>query len=307
MPDPAATPAVRTRRWTRVLRRYTLLIAATYFGCLVALVFAEPYLVFPGARNGVWNRDDIRFEAVDIQTADGTRLGAFYLPVDTDSPPQAAMLIHHGNGENISHWLDEAHVFRKKFQLPVLIYDYRGYGRSEGFPSEEGILQDASAASEYLAERTGLPPANIIQFGRSLGGAPAVYLAARDGALGLILDRTFNSVAAVAADRYWMFPVDWIIRNRFDSAQRIDRYEGPLLQMHGGADEIIPIRFARRLFAAADSQNKTFIESPETFHNDRMPSEFLQAMERFIGEISPASDIAAGGETPLGLQPNPAQ
>lgn len=281
--------------------RYAILIAAVYAACLIALVFAEPYLVFPGSRNGIWERGDITFEAVDIQTADGVRIGAFYLPAEGSSPPRAAMLIHHGNGENISHWLDEAHVFRKKFNLPILLYDYRGYGRSEGFPSEAGILQDASAASVYLQQRTGLPPSRIVQFGRSLGGAPAVYLASRDGALGLILDRTFSSVAAVAADRYWMFPVDWVIRNRFDSAGRIATYQGPLLQMHGGQDEIIPIRFARQLFAAASGENKTFIESPETYHNDKMPSEFLQAMDRFLGEIDSAdnpSDAAATERRP---------
>src|SRR5439155_9610288 len=110
------------------------------------------------------------------------------------------------------------------------VFDYRGYGKSEGVPTEEGLLRDAQAARRWLAQRTGVRESQMVLMGRSLGGAVAVHLAAEGGARGLILESTFSSLPDVAAEHLpWLLPY-WMMTQRFDSAEKIKRYQGPLLQ-----------------------------------------------------------------------------
>lgn len=293
---PASQPRAH-RTWSGGLkwigRRILLPAALVYAGLLGILVYFETNLVYPGARGGNWEPQGTEFAIAEFQSGDGTRLVGWYLAPQSlaaDQRPQLAMLMHHGNGENITHLIDEAARFRDAHDIAVLIYDYRGFGRSEGMPAEAGVLADGEAAMEWLMERTDLPPDRVVQFGRSLGGGVAVHVAAKYDAAGLILDRTFNSIVDVAAERYWMFPVRWIIRNRYPSQEKIADYRGPLLQLHGDADEVIDLRFAKQLYEAAGSEEKTFVESPGTTHIDAWPPLFREATARFIEEIKDEGD-----------------
>ena len=298
---PSNSPPASPRRsffssFRRVLVRWAVILSLIYIGFLIVLVSLETRLVYPGARGGDWNRRDIVFEEVWFTSGDGTRLNGRYLPPPPIGgqavAPKIAMLMHHGNGENISMMLDEADRYRQQHGMPVLIYDYRGFGRSEGSPTEAGVLADAEAALEWLQKKTSLPPDRIVQFGRSLGGGVAVHVASKHDAAGLILDRTFSSIEDIAAERYWMFPVRWVIRNRYSSVEKIADYDGPLLQLHGDVDEIIAISYARQLFAAAGSDDKTFIESPGTGHLSPWPSAFTEATDRFLSRIAKTAEPA---------------
>ena len=139
------------------------------------------------------------------------------------------MLFCHGNGGNITHRVDALKMLHRRAGVSVLIFDYRGYGRSEGKPSEAGVLADARAARAWLAAREKIAEADVVLMGESLGGAVAVDLAARDGARALVLESTFSSLPDVAAYHYPWLPVRWVMRTRFDSAGKIGDYHGPLL------------------------------------------------------------------------------
>jgi fermentation-respiration switch protein FrsA (DUF1100 family) len=164
-----------------------------------------------------------------------------------------------------------------------MIFDYRGYGRSEGSPDEAGILADARAARTWLARRTQVKESDIVLFGESLGGAVAVDLAA-EGARGLVVDSTFSSLPDVAAWHFPWLPVGVLLQTRLDSAGKIGKYRGPLLEFHGDRDQTVPIQFGRRLFAAAN-EPKQFVVMPGIDHNDRRPPAYFRALDRFIAEL----------------------
>jgi len=170
--------------------------------------------------------------------------------------------------------------------VSVLIFDYRGYGKSEGKPSETGVLADGRAARAWLAEKEGVSESEIVLMGRSLGGAVAVDMAAKDGARALVLESTFSSVPDVAAYHYPWLPLRWVLRTRLDSAAKIGDYRGLLLQSHGDADSVVPYRLGQKLFQAAN-QPKSFVTIPGGDHNDAQPREYYHALIEFLDDLPP--------------------
>ena len=183
----------------------------------------------------------------------GTRLHGWYVPHEH---PRAVILLAHGNAGNVTHRADLLRDLHDQMRTSVLCFDYRGYGRSEGTPDEQGVLADARAARAWLAARAGIPERQIVMMGESLGGGVAVDLAAADGARGLVLKSTFSSIRDVAAADFPCSPVRPLVQIRFDSAAKIPNYHGPLLQFHGDNDHTIPLASARRLFAAANEPKR---------------------------------------------------
>jgi fermentation-respiration switch protein FrsA (DUF1100 family) len=167
----------------------------------------------------------------------------------------------------------------------VLVFDYRGYGRSEGLPDEPGILADARAARAWLAERTGKQEQDLVLMGRSLGAGVMVHLAAKDGARALILQSAFSSLPDVAGYHYPWLPAQLLMRTRLNAAAEIGSYKGPLLQTHGTNDGVVPIQFGRRLFEAATTADKEFIELPGYDHNDPDWPAVRPAVERFLARL----------------------
>ncbi len=229
-------------------------------------------------------------EEIEFESLDGSQLYGYYL-----SKPGAtkSLLFCHGNAENIAVLADEANRFRQLLDANVFVFDFRGFGKSLGKPSESAILADAQAASTWLSERTGCDEEELYLFGRSLGGSVAVHLASRNGAKGLILDRTFSSAVDVAASRYWWLPVRFVMRNQFLSIAKIGRYRGPLLQLHGDADEVIPLWSGRRLFDFSPSPDKKFHLVRGLTHNVPMPESFYEEMKKFVDDKSHQSDESA--------------
>lgn len=215
----------------------------------------------------------LEYERVELTTDDGVSLEGWFLPTER---PRATLLFFHGNAGNISHRLDSLDLFHR-LGLAVFIIDYRGYGNSEGEPTEAGIYLDAEAAWGYLTEIREIPADEILLFGRSLGGAVAAYLAERYKAKGLVLESTFTSIPDMAAELYPWLPAKALARLRYDTQSRLPNIEMPLLVIHSPQDDIIPYSHGRQLFELArepksflqinGSHNTGILESRESYRN----------------------------------------
>ena len=204
----------------------------------------------------------IAAEETELNSEDGVRLHAFFLPAPG---ADRAILFLHGNAGNASHRLPNAAQLAA-LGAHVLLPDYRGYGLSEGSPSEAGAYADARAALAHLREARGLPESRIVVFGRSLGGAVAVDLARDRSLAGVILESTFSS-ASDLANRLFAPPIGLLLRGRWSSDRKIAQLRAPLLFIHGARDGIVPIELGRRLFAAAPAP-KDFHVLERAGHND---------------------------------------
>ena len=228
------------------------------------------------------------FEDAFFQTEDGQRLHGWFVPGAGD----VTLLWHHGNGGNIGHRLPDIHRLHGGLGVNILIFDYRGYGRSSGAPSEGGLYHDAEGALRYLRSRDDVDPERVVYFGRSLGVAIAVELAVRHRPYGLILESGFPSIAYMAeVNRPWLpaWVVQRIISARYDSIAKIGGLDVPLLMVHGDMDETVPLSAGRALFDAA-SKPKTLLVV-EGANHDGLPEvggqayidrlrDYLQGLER---------------------------
>lgn len=261
-----------------------LKIAAVAY-CLVLLVFLflENMLVYPAPRypDGDWQATWLKHEDISFNSGDGTKLHGWYVE---HSQPKAVVLYCHGNGTHVAYIAEFLAEMRDEFQVSIFAFDYRGYGRSEGKPAEKGILEDAEAAQEWLANRAGIEEQDVVLMGRSLGGGIALHLAAENGARGVILQNTFTSLHDAAASHYPWVPVRLLMKNRYDSLSRISRYTGPLFISHGTADRIVPFAHGQKLFAAARGP-KEFFEISGGDHNDSEPEHYLPALHKFLNSL----------------------
>ena len=254
-------------------------------------MFAEERLIFFPARRPLAGWDMRGVERIRFQSADGTRLHGWYF---SHPEQRAVVLFACGNAGNISYRAERLGEFCRRQRAALMAFDYRGYGLSEGKPTEKGVLMDARAARAWLATRAGMNQSEIVLLGESLGGGVMVDLASRDGARGLILERTFTSLPDVGAVHFPFLPVRWLMRNRLDSLKKIAGYRGPLLICHGDVDEIIPYELGQRLYEAAN-EPKRFVTLPGVGHNDPLPPEWDDSVDEFLGRIGEASTRRARG------------
>lgn len=254
---------------------------------LFVMVFENSFIYFPEQYPvGEWNPPGVEFEDAYFESEDGTKLHGWYHSVPN---PQAVVLFAHGNAGNLSHRWPLMKMWSERFGVSFMLFDYRGYGRSEGDPHEAGLLADARAARKWLAEREGIPEDQIVLAAESIGGAVMVDLASKDGARALIVENTFTSIPDVAAFHMPWLPVRMLLRTRFDSINKIANYHGPFLQIHGDADTIVPYEFGKRLFAAAN-EPKRFITIPGGDHNDPPSTIAMRAIGEFLKELPPVSN-----------------
>ncbi|MCG3176561.1 MAG: hypothetical protein MOGMAGMI_01519 [Candidatus Omnitrophica bacterium] len=197
------------------------------------------------------------YEDVRFRSADGTELSAWYVPAPGAS--RGAVLFCHGNARNISGDVDSLKLFRA-MGLDTLYFDYRGYGRSEGKPDEEGTYLDARSAWAYLTEVKGHRPERILIWGRSLGAAIALDLAVERGSAGVVLEGAFSSIRSMALRLYPWAPVDLFLKYRYDNLSKIGLLRSPALIVHSREDDVVPYGEGRRLFEAAPSGRATFLE-----------------------------------------------
>jgi fermentation-respiration switch protein FrsA (DUF1100 family) len=234
-------------------------------------------------------RDWARISGLPLQevwfdSTDGARLFGWY--VESKETP-GVLLWCHGNAGNIIHRLENL-VELYRLGLSVLIFDYRGYGRSSGTPSEEGLYRDALAAYAYLTEARRVAPERLVLFGRSLGAAVAGDVASRKPVAGLILESPFPSVGAVARAHYFGLPVDWLLSAEFNLVERLRRISVPVLVVHGDRDEVVPIQLGQQVFEAA-REPKSFYLVPGADHNDLYVvggRPYFQRIKRFVVEVT---------------------
>jgi hypothetical protein len=186
-------------------------------------------------------------EPVELTTTDQVAIHGWYVPAE---PERAVVAFFHGNAGNIGHRLETLSLLNE-LGLSTLIIDYRGYGQSEGKPSEAGTYRDAEAAWRYLTEQRGIAPGRIVLFGRSLGSAVAAHLAARHEAGAVVLESAFTSLPDLAAELYPYLPARLLSRFRYPTAENIARTRAPVLVIHGQADELTPLHHGQEVFERA--------------------------------------------------------
>ena len=239
-------------------------VVCSYIGFMFLIFLLQPRFIYFPERIFYETPDKagLSYETVSFKAADGVNLSGWFIPA---GKPRGVVLFCHGNAGNISHRLDSILIFHH-LGLSTFIFDYRGYGASEGKPTEAGTYLDAEAAWRYLTEERDLPPTGIILFGRSLGGAVAARIAQDHKPEALIVESTFTSVPDIAADIYPFLPVRLLTRFDYNAGEYIGRVACPVLVIHSTGDDIIPFAHGRRLFEAA-KEPKQFLEIAGT-HND---------------------------------------
>jgi fermentation-respiration switch protein FrsA (DUF1100 family) len=231
-----------------------------YGTVLVMVYLAQSRLVYMPAREIVWTPKEMGLVYEDLQlvTEDQVKIHAWWIP---NSASRKTILFCHGNGGNISYRQGYIRVLHQ-LGFNLLLFDYRGYGRSEGSPSEIGTYKDGERAWDYLTNTQAIAPADIYLYGESLGGGIASYLAqqkCQTGVGGLILGSTFTSIPDRAQELFPFLPVHLLSQYRYPNLERLAYITCPVLVLHSPQDEIIPFHHGQTLFAHARSP-KTFVQ-----------------------------------------------
>lgn len=265
----------------------TLLVCLVLYAALALFLYLSQaqHVYFPTKPIGATPAHaGIAYEPVSFAAADGVRLTGWFIPAER---PRGTILFFHGNGGNISYLLETVKLV-PRLDHNLLVFDYRGYGESEGSPTEEGTYLDAEAAWDYLVRVRGCVPTSIVLMGRSLGGAVASWLAQRHAAGALILESTFTSLPDRAAEVYPYFPVRWMLRFRYDTLARLGAIRCPVLVIHSPEDEIVPYHHGRKLFERAN-EPKEFLRISGG-HNEG----FLVSADRYAAGIRAFLDRHSG-------------
>lgn len=250
-----------------------LTVAIAYLAVTALVFFSSEALIF--LPHPASYRDNS--EIIKLASSGGRRISAVFL---ANPAAHFTLLVSHGNAEDLGddrYWLEDL----RRGGFSVFAFDYQGYGTSEGKPTEQGAYDDEEAAYDYLVTRLKMPPEQIIIFGRSVGSGPAVHLAARKPAAGLILQSPFLTAFRVLT-RIPLLPFD-----RFSNLRDIRQVRCPLLVIHGTADSVIPFWHGQKLFAAANEPKK-FVGFPGADHNDLESvagTRYLEVIRGFATEL----------------------
>lgn len=276
---------MRKKQWVRLATRLAAAGAFGSVGVILVLLALENRLVYHPTRDSEswiappnWRVDDVW-----LRVPGEIKIHAWWCPIDGWTASQGAMLYCHGNGGNLSHRSEAIRVWQQSVKQSILIFDYPGYGRSEGQPSEAGCYASAEAAYHWLVRDRAIAPEKVLLYGDSLGAAVAVEMATRHAHRALVLSKPFTSIADMARNQLPWLPARWLIRNRFDSLAKIGRCRQPIFMAHGSADTLVPYTQGERLFAAAP-QPKQFFGMKGLGHNDPLPPEFHAALLEFLAK-----------------------
>ena len=256
---PAGPSAPSLPLWLRRVIRGLAAIAGVVVGLiLLMLPFENRFIYYPSRYPaGDWRPKGIAFTDCAIATADGLEVHGWWVP--GPAPGEGPVLLcFHGNAGNIADRARVLALFRKQ-GLGVLMIDYRGYGKSQGHPSEKGLYLDAEAAYRHLTEELRVPPQRIVCFGESLGCAVALHVALERPVGGVVLQSPFASARAMAQRMLPVIPLWPFIRSRFDNVGRIPGLKAPVLIMHGDCDEIVPFKQGLAVFEAAPQPKELYV------------------------------------------------
>jgi uncharacterized protein len=214
-------------------------------------------------------------EEISLNAADGVRIVGWHVAPRDGQP---VILYLHGNGGALRYRVERFHRLIKE-GVGLVAIEYRGYGGSEGSPSEAGLFADAEAAYAFAASR--YRPDQLVLWGESLGTGVAVYLAAEKPVGRVILEAPFTSTAAVAAQRYWFMPVRLLMKDQFRSDERIANVSAPVLILHGLNDRTVPYAMGEQMFDLAKG-NKHIVRFIDGGHEDLDQYGALHAVGRFL-------------------------
>jgi fermentation-respiration switch protein FrsA (DUF1100 family) len=252
------------------------------------LRIVENWLLFRPVRYTKWWTEpppELHARDVELLSADGTRLHAWWCPGDGWAPSRGALLFCDGNYGNLSRWGEAVLPLQEIFGALLLI-DYPGYGRSAGRPSEAGCYAAAEAAYAWLTDKRQVPAGRLTFFGVSLGGGVVTELATRRDHRALVLVSTYTSIPDVARSLYPWLPARRVMRNRFDNLAKIGRCRRPVFIAHGTADRLIPFSQAERLYAAANEPKRLypFVGGVHGYNPGR---DFYTELARFVEAHAP--------------------
>lgn len=235
-----------------------------YLGWGVTLYIMQPKFLYAPVREVPYTPAelDLDFENVVFKSDDGLLLSGWYIGAEGS---EFTVLFCHGNGGNMTHLLDSINIFHN-LGLNCFIFDYRGYGNSQGKPSEKGTYLDVRAAYKWLTEEKKIQPDNIIIFGRSLGGSIAAHLASKVRAGALIIEGTFTSYVDIGKKFYPYMPVRWFARFSYRTIDYIKDVHCPVMLIYSRNDEVVPFEFGLELYESAN-EPKEFVEIFGS-HND---------------------------------------
>lgn len=247
-----------------ILLKFLGASAALYLSLLLLLYLMQRSLIYhpdpTRPQPAAWFVPDM--SAVSLQTADGVSLLAWWKK-PRDGRPVIAFF--HGNGGHIGYRGSKVRGFLDQ-GYGVLLVAWRGYSGNAGSPTEAGLYADGRAALKFL-ERQGIRTKEIVLYGESLGAGVAVELASRGAGRVLVLEAPFTSLMDAAAGRFPLFPVRWLIRDRYDSVAKIGRITAPLLILHGEEDFVLPVSLGRALLERAN-EPKSGVFIPKAGHNN---------------------------------------
>jgi fermentation-respiration switch protein FrsA (DUF1100 family) len=231
------------------MKEIILTLGAVYVLVLIAAYVFQGRLVFFPGHDDAGHPGDVglEYEEVWLSSGSGKRIHGWFIPA---RETRYTLLFCHGNAGNITHRLDSIRQFHD-LRLSVFIFDYQGYGRSEGRPGERATYQDARAAWHYLTVERGIPAGKIVLFGRSLGGAVAIELAGVVDPFALIVESCFTSAVDMGTKIYPWLPIRLVRRIHFNSLSRIGDIAVPKLVIHSIDDETVPFGMGRRLYNRA--------------------------------------------------------
>ncbi|MCL2709986.1 MAG: alpha/beta hydrolase [Planctomycetaceae bacterium] len=229
------------------------------------------------------------FQEVWFHNSTKQKLHGCYFPYQKINPhevPVGTILYIHGNGDNVSQMLDWADKLRSVYQCNVLIFDYAGYGKSEGKPTAPGVLDDGLAALTYLNQQENIPTDQVIVWGMSLGGSVAVDLASKHEVKALIVESSFSSLADMSRAVIPFLPAEILLWEKLSSVKNIGNVSCPVFISHGRADRTIPFTQGERLFESA-KEPKTFFIPPEglDYHCAPHSPEHSEALREFFGSL----------------------
>ncbi|HTY40718.1 MAG TPA: alpha/beta fold hydrolase [Thermoanaerobaculia bacterium] len=271
-------------------------LVAAFVLVVAFLVLRQDRLLYFPSRRLASSPVDHGLEAADLSvvTDDSVRLYGWWIR----GAGQRVLLYFPGNAGNVADRLERAKRLHDRLGLDVFLVDYRGYGRSEGSPSEDGLRRDGRAIYRTAIE-AGFRPDQIVVFGESLGAAVAIDLAARWACAGLVLETPFLSVREVARVHYPFVP-SWLVRNAFDNGSRIADVGVPKLFFVAERDEVVPAAQGRRLFERARGVRELYV-IPGARHNDTDVvggDRYWKTWEKFLAALAPAPSPRTGGKGP---------
>jgi pimeloyl-ACP methyl ester carboxylesterase len=282
---PEPEPKPKPQGWWPAIRKRLVLYGGLYLGVLLVLLWLENWFLYhPTRAADGWEAppEDLRIQEATFPSDDGSTIHAWWTEPPGWTPAQGALLFSHGNAGNLSQRGWSVKVYRDQGHA-VLIYDYPGYGKSTGKPSEKGIYAAGEAAYRWLTETKQIPDRTITLYGGSLGGAVATHLAARHPARVLVLVAAFTSFPDMAQRQFPIFPARWLVSNQMNNLGKMPSVQCPVFIAHGTADGLVPFSMAERLYAAAP-EPKYLFPIPNGDHSDGVGADFFMRLRAFLAE-----------------------